>query len=175
MNKAITLFLFFIKWTFASFLVIVLFSISIVGFNRIKDNKVADNNKKNTEGRNINQNESHVELTESGINNREYIIGRWVYPGGDASPMEMIFYNNNSLEFKGGFEYYNPASWIYDINSNELSIFIPNFNINSIRAFDDAIMRKNVIRINIENKEIVYNLTHQTKYLEFANWYFFKK
>lgn len=40
--------------------------------------------------------------------------------------MEMHFNSDHSLIFKDGYEYCNPATWQYNVNSAELILSIPN-------------------------------------------------
>lgn len=112
---------------------------------------------------------------EFGKNNIEGIIGIWEYPGGEANPMQIIFHEDGSLEFKDGFEFYNPAKWTYEINKYELSLFLPKLELEKMETFLYLLEKEYIKRIDRVKKEIVYDLSPDTRVINFAGWNFRKK
>jgi hypothetical protein len=105
------------------------------------------------------------------------IIGIWRYPGLEFPPMEMHFNADHSLNFKKGFEDYNPATWQYKAATAELILSIPKMKaevfkiLNNNRGPDG----KWINYADPENKIVSLPVEKQTNRIDFNGYIYYKE
>jgi hypothetical protein len=105
----------------------------------------------------------------------EHVVGTWEYPGGEASPMQMTFKENNELVFEYGFTFYNPARWDVHQEMDELWI-----TINIAKGHDDRVFQYQLAKGRIKSFDenagiVIYHFDMNTKTLDFSGWTYTKK
>ena len=99
-------------------------------------------------------------------------VGIWTYSGGEAAPMSMVFHSDGKLIFRGGFEMFNPASWQYDEQKQELRITSSTFQKAKTTCSASLGEEYSCFLYDHKTNSFSSNLTSKTKHLGFLGWYF---
>jgi hypothetical protein len=99
----------------------------------------------------------------------------WNYPGGDASPMSMVFHSGGRLTFVGGFNNFHPATWHFDKQTQKLQIKVSNYNKSNTECGNLYTEEYSCLHYNLKTDSFECILTSKTKSLSFLGWNFFRK
>jgi hypothetical protein len=102
------------------------------------------------------------------------VVGDWYFPGSDAPPMTLRVIEDGSLEFAGGFLYFNPGTWRYNASACELTLQIPAMTKMHLRTMESHVGRNGVVSVNRKLKELTFSVSAPKPQLNFMGWYFFK-
>ena len=102
------------------------------------------------------------------------IARRWTYPAGETPPMHLVFEPGGKLVFEAGFEYWNPARWVYDSGAGELRITIPKLRREAAAGIEYDVSAHRVKGYDPSTKTIVYQFGDTTTSLTLGGWVFFR-
>jgi hypothetical protein len=101
--------------------------------------------------------------------------GTWNYPGGDTSPMSMVFHSGGRLTFVGGFNNFHPATWQFDKQTRKLKIKVSNYDKSQTQCSNLYTEEYSCLHYNLKTDSFECILTSKTKSLSFLGWNFFRK
>ncbi len=84
--------------------------------------------------------------------------------------MYMSFKKNGQLIFRGGFEYYNPAKWHYNIQKKLLYIHVASFFKENIKVLQYWKENDDSFDFNLKKNQMIYKFTYRTKSINFLNF-----
>lgn len=84
------------------------------------------------------------------------VLGVWRYQGGEEKPMEIHFLADHKAIFKGGYAFYNPATWYFNPATAELRLIVPKMKQNEFKLFNQ--WTNTGLRTNLKEKTILYTL-----------------
>jgi hypothetical protein len=99
------------------------------------------------------------------------VLGVWRYKGGEEKPMEIQFLPDQKVVFKGGYEFYNPATWYFNLAASELRLIVPRMKQNDFKLFNRWTYTG--LKIDPKEKAIVYTL--HTPTICFMGYFFEKQ
>ena len=101
--------------------------------------------------------------------------GTWEYPGGDASPMSMVFHSGGRLAFVGGFDNFHPATWHFDEQTRKLQVKVSNYDKSPMECSNLLPEEYSCLLYNPKTESFECTLTSKTKSINFLGWNFFRK
>lgn len=105
-------------------------------------------------------------------------VGVWLFSGGEAPRMRMIFSDDGRLRFEGGFEFYNPGSWelITSQPRSIVAISSPSFTPEALDVFesraDGDASTSAADSVDMIAGTVYYDLSESPCHILFAGWMF---
>ena len=101
-----------------------------------------------------------------------HLLGAWEREGRGVSS-QMVFEPGGQLSFGGDLQFFNPARWSLDTNTQELKITLPNAPDEKLDIFH-MYLGEGVKAFDRAKKEVTYHFDDQTWTLNIAGWMYSK-
>ena len=104
-------------------------------------------------------------------------LGAWYNPPAEFPGICMDFAAGGELMFRGGFAFFNPGRWWYDVAGTELHIELGGTAPFPAELVKSQIRRRpaTLLRFDAAKRTLVYRLAADTRELDFGGFLFYRK
>jgi len=96
-------------------------------------------------------------------------------PAAEYPAMCMLLQSDGSLQFRGGFAFYNPSAW-RRVDQNTLIITLGGSGPFAVDVYKDQLPKRigGLTAYDEKRRELVYHFDAKAEFLNFGNFYFYR-